>query len=222
MAIVVDSDNEIYRGGERILFPRDGHHEPSAFLTGFDENDEIAFGRFDAQGRLKVNSSLTLSGGLGADMKARDALNVEQFVQVVVDPITSRYALLTSDPRFSFTGGMLNVNTGFVPITSGLNKFGTATVVPVTPTVIVTYTVPVGATLNIGNMNVWGDVDAEWVLTVDGNQVGGTRTSPSKLSEDVRYFVTIQAVSGSVVQIQGMHYSDVPRVLKANLQGTYS
>ena len=113
MAITIDDDHEIYRDGERIMIPRDGNHSPSALLSGFDTDENLTFGRFTTDGRLKVDASVTIDhvdiGDVNTLLKV-DGVN--QYLGGVLNPDTTTYAGYVQDQRMSFTGGSLNVNPG--------------------------------------------------------------------------------------------------------------
>lgn len=111
MAITLDDDHEIYRDGERIMFPRDGNHSPAAFMAGFDVNEDIVFGQFTADGRLKVDASVTIdSVDIGDVNMLLKVGGVNRYWDGVLNPDAITYAGYTQDQRMTFSGGYLNVN----------------------------------------------------------------------------------------------------------------
>jgi hypothetical protein len=111
MAITYNDDHEVFVNGERIMWPRDGNHSPSAVLAGFDINDVLTFGRFTPDGKLKVDASVTIEtvdiGDVG--LFVRDSLGVNHLAGGVLNPDLLTWALYTQDKRMTFTGGDLNV-----------------------------------------------------------------------------------------------------------------
>jgi hypothetical protein len=85
---------------------------------------------------------------------------------------------------------------------------------------VVTKSVLAGETLSIDGFHVWGDADAEWSLEKISGQIGGTRTSASKLSDPVAYKDAIQVVGPDTVTIKVYHWYTGKTVnFRANLEG---
>lgn len=105
--------------------------------------------------------------------------------------------------------------------TGGFNTFGPALSTPAsTPTLVVTKTVLDGHTLSVNGFKCWGDADAEWSLEKTSGQIGGTRTSPSRLSGCVAYEDPIKVVGPDVVTLKVTHwYSGKSVNFYANLEG---
>ena len=217
MSITVGDDAGILDSNIRIKFLRDAEYSAAPPLVAF-YNDKQVLLQTDPQGRLQVSATVVPSSDF--IVQGIDGSGTPQNVHGGLDPITGNFALYTQDPRFAFVSNALRVIVDNTPSAStALNKYGSVSVAPNTPTVIATYTVPTGKTLDVDAFVVWGDVDAAWTLSVDGTPVGGTRTSPSKLSDSIAYTVSIPVAAGSTVQVQATHYASSSQLLYANLEG---
>jgi hypothetical protein len=91
-----------------------------------------------------------------------------------------------------------------------------------TVTTILSYTVPVGVTFHIAQVEGWGDTNGEFLVKVDGVTKGGGRTTAA----DANYYgnfisAPIPATAGQVVTITAEQYqpSMGAYVMKANLMG---
>ncbi len=125
MPITLNDDHEIYRDGERIMIPRDGNHSPAALLTGFDTNEDLVFGSFTTDGRLRVDASVVIDNIDIGDVNMRLKVGgVERYWSGVLNPDTTTYAGLVQDQRMSFTGGSLNVNPsmGLTPVHTTITR----------------------------------------------------------------------------------------------------
>jgi hypothetical protein len=89
---------------------------------------------------------------------------------------------------------------------SGINQFGTNTGTSGSWATIVTKTVLAGQTLNVQGFTAWGDADAEWSLEKSSGQIGGGRTSPSKLMDIVRYVEPVVVVGPDTVTMRARHW----------------
>ena len=109
-----------------------------------------------------------------------------------------------------------------VPKLAGLSIFNSSSVTAGTgPTEVVSYTVPVGKRFRITGMRGWADVDAEFTVAIDGDQVDGYRTTPADLTMNINGAAIQYAAAGSVVTIGAEHYKvGIPRLVKAVIQGS--
>lgn len=126
--------------------------------------------------------------------------------------------------QFKFDGsGALIVTGGSTPVVTGIpvNIFAENTTVPPSIlTTILSYTVPMGQVFEISGLSGWGTYDGEFVLKVDGTQVGGGWSSPSVRTLELSYGNgTITAIAGQVVTIRVTQYSSTTEDFKTNLLG---
>lgn len=120
MAITIGDDGVIFDGLNPIVFPEDGNYRPSAFLSGFDVNDNIVLGRFTTDGRLRVDAEITIGDLTIGDVGLLLTVGAgAQLLSGILNPDSSTYAGYVQDQRMSFTGGNLNVNAS-VTIPSGI------------------------------------------------------------------------------------------------------
>jgi len=202
--ITIDDDGVVFKNGLSIVAPRDSNYSPFALMGGFDPSENYAFAQFTSSGKLRVDATVNPTGDV--IMKAYDDTATLQDLQVVLDPGTLRWALMTEDPRFQFSGGALNVNLVAVAEAGGENKFGTTPTLDGLWATVVTHTVLAGETYDVCGFSVWGDADAEWALLVGATQKGGARTSPSKLMESVDYSQNIVVTGPATVTIKAKHW----------------
>jgi len=88
----------------------------------------------------------------------------------------------------------------------GFNAFNTAPLTDGSFGTVVSKAVLLGETMEICGFNVWGDSDAEWSLEKTSGQIGGTRTSPSNLADQVSYEQCISVVGPDTVTIKARHW----------------
>lgn len=207
MALALDDDAVIIDSGIRLKFLRDAEYDPAPPLVGMDGDVQTLL-QCTSDGRLKVDASVTVDHlDIGdVDTKAKDALGVSQYLQVVTDPVLSRYALITNDPRMNFSSGALNVNVVSAAAGAGENKFGSSSMLDGVWHTIVAHTVLAGEKYDISGFQAWGDADAEWRIMVGAAQVGGARTSPSRLMEVVSYPYNIHITGPASVVMQAKHW----------------
>lgn len=75
-------------------------------------------------------------------------------------------------------------------------------------TTVLSYTVPVGKTLWILGWEGWADVDAEWILKIDGVQKDGARTSIADVNVKKKdTFVPMIATQNQIVAIRVLRQS---------------
>jgi len=103
------------------------------------------------------------------------------------------------------SSGSLYVTT-VSPIYNTYNQFGATSTIDGSWSTIITKSILAGETLCVLGFTVWGDADAEWSLEKTSAQIGGVRTSPSRLSETVIYKVGPKVVGPDVVTIKVKHY----------------
>jgi hypothetical protein len=222
VALIIESDGDVLVGSLPFLIPRDANHSPVALLAGLTDTDVVKFAKFTSDGKLQVDASVTIDNvDIGnVDLKAKDAFGVSQYLQVEIDPATARYALITNDPRFTFSGASLNVTSSPAPSSGGINKFGTSSTLDGIWVTVVSQTVLTGETFDARGFEVWGDADAEWSLEAGSTQIGGTRTSPSMLAHSVGYANVIPVAGPIVVSLKARHWYPSKTVgFSANLEG---
>jgi hypothetical protein len=190
MAITLSDDHELFINGERIMFPRDGNHSPSSFLSGLDENDDVVFGRFTPDGKLKVEGDFGVPSIYPeVDMRARDVANIAQLMQVEVDPVTGRYALLVNDPRLAFNGDKLKVDASINLTDTGgeeINIYDEITnKIFAAYHTIVSYTVPANHIFRLRHVSVSGSNKASYrVLWGMASIIAKKRTYYTSFNED--------------------------------------
>lgn len=85
---------------------------------------------------------------------------------------------------------------------------------------IVSYTVPVGKTFNITEVEVWGDYFAEYFVRINGTQTGGTNVSCAERSKTLEFEVApIPATSGQVITVSVKHQAMGTVTFHCNLMG---
>ena len=104
--------------------------------------------------------------------------------------------------------------------TGGFNTFNTDSTADGSWKTLITKTVLAGQKMYIAGFTVWGDADAAWSLEKTSGQIGGTRTSPSKLSDPIRYSENIEVVGPDTVTLKVRHwYTGKTIDFYANLEG---
>jgi hypothetical protein len=96
---------ELKKDGALVTFPIDNSGRPTAMLVGFDENEVLRPVRINSEGKLLVDSNVTVDGiSIGSvGITAEDStgtVGVVNRVQNAGLPITS--SLMTVDPRMTF------------------------------------------------------------------------------------------------------------------------
>jgi hypothetical protein len=99
------------------------------------------------------------------------------------------------------------------------NEYADALMPLSTPAIIYSYTVPTSKTLSIFQLIGWGDVDAEYLVKVDGVTKAGGRSSPSDRTMDLYFSAPISATAAQLVQIFGEQNYAASKVLKINIMG---
>jgi len=114
----------------------------------------------------------------------------------------------------------LLLQSGLPTYTGRVNQYGEILVPFNTETTILTYVVPVGQTFYILGINGWGDTNGEFFVKVDGNIVGGDRTTAAVPSCKVNYQAApIPANAGSVVTISVVTYVATTHIMRAIILG---
>lgn len=134
MSLSVADDSVILDNGVRIKFLRDAEYAAAPPIVGM-YGDVQTLLQCTSDGKLVVEANLEASSITIGDvvMQALDSVGAKQFLQVETDPVTSRYALLVNDPRFTFSANQLLVNcSGTVavsnlPVTQPVSGTVTAT-----------------------------------------------------------------------------------------------
>jgi len=86
---------------------------------------------------------------------------------------------------------------------------------------ILTYVVPVLKTLNITTLICWGDVDASYVIKVNGVAKGGGRSSIATPTLIIPYGTgSIKATTGQTVTVEGQQFSNAAHTLNATVAGS--
>jgi hypothetical protein len=105
----------------------------------------------------------------------------------------------------------------------GFSIFGATTVLAngVIPTTIVSYTVPAGKRYRITGARAWADVDAEYCVMIDSDQVDGYRTTAADITMNISTAGVQYAAAGQVITIGATHFKvGIPRIIKAVIQGS--
>jgi len=117
---------------------------------------------------------------------------------------------------------LVNVAMGTVTIApsgTGVNIFATNSAVPTgVETTVLSYTTVFP--FHISRLVGWGNVDAEFLVKVNGVIVGGGMTSPSERTLDMDYDVApIPTNTGDVVTVTARQDSGFTRRIRVNLLG---
>lgn len=238
MALTVDDDGVIFKGANPVIFARDGNYSPTSVLAGFTLGDNFVLGSFTDDRRLRVDASLTVSDiDIGAveikdgasETRATvktDGVNNALVVTANSWPLPTGAAteltlggIKTQTDKLTFSSGALNVNIVSAPSTGGVNKFGTTSIAKDTWSIVVAQAIPSGVTFSISGFLAWGDADAEWSLEKTSGQIGGTRTSPSKLFESVEYIEELQVAGPDTVTLYVKHHYNHTINFYSNLEG---
>ena len=115
----------------------------------------------------------------------------------------------------------VNIIGSSVSTSNLINIYGDATAPVATETTLVSYTVPVGKTLQIYGMVGWGDWDGEFLIKVDGVVRGGGRTSSATRTLRINFsYAPTNALAGQVVTIKTItDTATASKMMKANLLG---
>lgn len=99
MALTVSDDSVILDSGIRLKFLRDAEYDPAPPLVAIF-NDQQTLLQCTSDGRLKIDASVTIDTvDIGdVDVRGKDAGGVSRYLQVLTEPVTSRYALIVSSP----------------------------------------------------------------------------------------------------------------------------
>lgn len=223
MSITIDQqDARIFDGSHPFKFLRDAEYDWAPPLCGFS-GDSIVLGQFTSDGKLKVDATFSGSISIGDVSVLLEVGAGTHKWDGVLNPDLLTYSGLVQDPRMSFTGGALNVNISGAVASSGVNVFGHQAVVQGLWVTVANKVILAGESFNATGFIAWGDADAEWSLEKTSGQMGGIRTSPSRLSEEVRYEEPITVVGPDTVSLKVKHwYAGKTVDFYANLEGEIS
>ena len=135
------------------------------------------------------------------------------------------------------TGGQINPSTeetlqdiletlgGAVvaPKQVGQAVFGSADVSgdDLTMTGIVEFEVPAGKRFSVTSLRGWADVDVEFMVTINGVQIDGFRTTPAQLTMNISAALVHYAEPFELVKVWAKHaYVGKTRTVKAVIQGS--
>ena len=245
MAISFDDEQIVSKDNVPYIIPRDANYDTMSILGGFDATNTFRFGQFTAEGKLKVDASISIEhidigdvniqvvGPSGADLLLSGDLN----------PGSTTAFLYVQDARLGFTGDSLNVNITGSALPDGASTeetlrdilealggssslikqsfYGEAEVAPGdTPVTIVEYEVEAGTRFRIDGIRGWADVDAEFLVTINSVVVDGYRTTPANLTMSIESEYIQYAIAGQVVRIEASHSKQSGDwLIKAVLQG---
>lgn len=114
----------------------------------------------------------------------------------------------------------LLLQSGLPVYTGRVNQYGEILVPFNTETTIISYVVPTGQTFYILGMNGWGDTSGEFFVKIDGNIVGGDRTTAAVPSCKANYQAApIPASAGSIVTISVITYVPTAHIMRAIILG---
>jgi hypothetical protein len=101
---------------------------------------------------------------------------------------------------------------------TGINVFATSDTIPSgTETPILTYTNTGISTIN--QIIAWGTYDGEFLVRVNGNIVGGGRTSGADRTLNISYEEGIPTISGDVITVTILEYGPGLQQFRCNLLG---
>lgn len=200
--------------------------DPASVLYGVNPNNRFIPVKVTTDGALVIGAPIELEAG-DLEIGAVELKNYNTDDRVYVSP---NHEVLTQSRLYDYLGngltstaGALNVSVvSTVAASTPINVFGSNLAPVATETTVVSYTVPAGRTFDITGFTGWGDWDAEFLLKVDINVVGGGRSSPSDRMIVVPYGVaTITATAGQVVSVTAItNQADATQMMKANLLGS--
>jgi hypothetical protein len=162
-------------------------------------------------------------------MKAYDDMAVLQDLQVELDPVVSRYALLVNDPRLAFTGDKLKVDATLIQ--SDIAGESIDAYDEITNKVfaafhtIVSYTVPALKVFNLRHVSVSGTNRASYRVLYDaGVIVAKKRTWYTNYNEDFFFeadgTLGLKFTAGQVIYVDVTHFrSDVTGDFNATISG---
>ena len=108
-----------------------------------------------------------------------------------------------------------------VPAAANLNVFvENLSVSPNSTTTLFTYTVPAGVTYNLNGFIGWGTYDGEFLVKLNGSNVGGGWSSPTNRTLSIDYGNTpIIATTGDVITITITNYATASQTFRLNVLG---
>jgi len=205
----------------QIRFPVDRNARPASVLYTYDPtlNRVIPFPTLSTVGVTGVGPVLN-TNIIGGVMQVEnlhvemDSTGLHNIANVQINPSTED----TLQDILETLGGVV-----LVPKNVGFSKFGSAAVIAGTalPVPLVTYTVPVGYRFRITGARGWADVDAEYSVFIDSDQVDGYRTTPAELTMNINMASIHYADAGAVIMIGAVQSkSGTPPLIKAVIQGS--
>lgn len=131
---------------------------------------------------------------------------------------TTSLSILSDLNQFQFSGSSLLVTTTGT-VGTPVNEYAENLAVPPnSTTTLFTYTVPVGMTYNINGLIGWGTYDGEWIITINGSNVGGGWSSPTNRTLQLDYnVIPIVASAGSIVEVTITNYASSSQTFRMNL-----
>jgi len=125
--------------------------------------------------------------------------------------------LLVDTDRALYTN-ILHDSSGGTGYTTTINSYSETLVPFATYTTVLTYTVPLGQTLNITEVIGWGDTSGEFLIQINGITKGGGRTTaatPNFIGDYSK--APIIAMSEDIITIIVEHFNPSAKTMKANL-----
>lgn len=115
---------------------------------------------------------------------------------------------------------VVNVNPDAVDLASVVNMTAELSVLPSTPTTLVTYTVPVGKKLLVKRVKGVGHIESEFDVEIDSIVRGYGWTSAATPNMNLNYQDTpLIANAGETVDIVATHYDTSSKLIRASLEG---
>lgn len=102
-----------------------------------------------------------------------------------------------------------------------MNLYGDAQSTYGIPATIINYFIQEGRAVKWTSLIGWGDTSGEFMLFLNGNPMGGARSSAETRTIQVWWDAPIVANPGDLIEVVGCHFSPGLRSLKANLMGVY-
>lgn len=217
--------------GVELQFDELNSQTPMSILYGVTENNKFIPIQIDTEGRFRLGSGVTLDvenlelgdvGITGTDPVTTNDHKIAISDEGAGNGFSIRSSIWDGGNKLVVNAdGSLNVTQAVAATDTPINQFDTQTSIPSgSEQLILSYVVPVGKILKVKKIIGWGTYDGEFILRIDGTQVGGGRTSAANRTLDLSYEAApMEAVAGQQVNIYIEHYSSSTESFSANLLG---
>jgi hypothetical protein len=141
-------------------------------------------------------------------------------VEVLPSTEATSLSILADLNQFNFNSGALVVTTTGSTGTSVNAYTENLAVPPSSTTTLFTYTVPTASTYNLNGIIGWGTYDAEFLITINGANMGGGWSSPTNRTLSLDYSsVPIVANAGDIVAVTVTNYAASTQTFRLNVLG---